>query len=116
MSIHGSTEFAYGDKEISFKGPFRRVPMPDAVKEVTGIDFLAMSTDEEARAGHDGAEIEAGCAPRAETGLRDESGTGRYSGTARAAIERVKLWIPDTMHHYSASQRILHCSVRKYRA
>ena len=50
MSIHGTTEFAFGDKEISFKGPFRRVPMPDAVKEATGIDFLAIKTDEEARA------------------------------------------------------------------
>ena len=50
LSIHGKTEFAFGDKEISFKGPFRRVPMPDAVKEATGIDFLAMKTDEEARA------------------------------------------------------------------
>ncbi|MUZ74360.1 lysine--tRNA ligase [Agrobacterium vitis] len=49
MRIHGSTEFAFGDKEISFKGPFKRVPMPDAVKEVTGIDFLAIKTDEEAR-------------------------------------------------------------------
>ncbi|MBX9455019.1 MAG: lysine--tRNA ligase [Rhizobium sp.] len=50
MAIHGTTEFAYGDKEISFKGPFKRVPMPDAVKEVTGIDFRAIKTDEEARA------------------------------------------------------------------
>ncbi|WP_429931018.1 lysine--tRNA ligase [Agrobacterium vitis] len=50
MRIHGSTEFAFGDKEISFKGPFNRVPMPDAVKDVTGIDFLAIKTDEEARA------------------------------------------------------------------
>ncbi|MCE6077265.1 lysine--tRNA ligase [Agrobacterium vitis] len=50
MRIHGSTEFAFGDKEISFKGPFKRVPMPNAVKEVTGIDFLAIKTDEEARA------------------------------------------------------------------
>ncbi|MBB4955385.1 lysyl-tRNA synthetase class 2 [Agrobacterium vitis] len=49
MRIHGSTEFAFGDKEISFKGPFKRVPMPDAVKEATGIDFLAIKTDEEAR-------------------------------------------------------------------
>ncbi|MVA58810.1 lysine--tRNA ligase [Agrobacterium vitis] len=49
MRIHGSTEFAFGDKEISFKGPFKRVPMPDAVKDVTGIDFLAIKTDEEAR-------------------------------------------------------------------
>jgi len=49
MSIHGTTEFSFGDKTMSFKGPFRRVPMPDAVKEATGIDFLAMKTDEEAR-------------------------------------------------------------------
>jgi lysyl-tRNA synthetase class 2 len=49
-SIHGTTEFMFGDKEMSFKGPFKRVPMPDAVKEATGIDFLAMKTDEEARA------------------------------------------------------------------
>ncbi|MCM2290784.1 lysine--tRNA ligase [Allorhizobium sp. BGMRC 0089] len=47
--IHGSTDFAFGDKEISFKGPFRRVPMPEAVKEATGIDFMSMKTDEEAR-------------------------------------------------------------------
>jgi lysyl-tRNA synthetase class 2 len=49
ISIHGTTEFMFGDKQISFKGPFKRVPMPDAVKEATGIDFLAMKTDEEAR-------------------------------------------------------------------
>jgi lysyl-tRNA synthetase class 2 len=49
VAIHGKTEFMYGDTEISFKGPFRRVPMPDAVKEVTGIDFLAIKTNEEAR-------------------------------------------------------------------
>ncbi|MDQ0456200.1 lysine--tRNA ligase [Rhizobium paknamense] len=48
--IHGSTEFAFGDKELSFKGPFRRVPMPEAVKEATGIDFMSIKTDEEARA------------------------------------------------------------------
>ena len=50
VKIHGSAEFTYGDKQISFKGPFKRVPMPDAVKEKTGIDFLAIKTDEEARA------------------------------------------------------------------
>ena len=47
--FHGTTEFLFGDKEISFKGPFKRVPMPDAVKEATGLDFIAMKTDEEAR-------------------------------------------------------------------
>jgi len=50
MSIHGSTEITYGDKELSFKGPFKRVAMPDAVKDATGIDFRAIDTDEEARA------------------------------------------------------------------
>ncbi|MGR9184874.1 lysine--tRNA ligase [Rhizobium leguminosarum] len=50
LSIHGATEFPFGDKTMSFKGPFKRVPMPDAVKEATGIDFLAIKTDEEARA------------------------------------------------------------------
>ncbi|MFN3717678.1 MAG: lysine--tRNA ligase [Rhizobium rhizophilum] len=49
VSIHGTTDITFGDKEISFKGPFKRVPMPDAVKEATGIDFLSMKTDEEAR-------------------------------------------------------------------
>jgi len=50
VSIHGSPEVTFGDKQISFKGPFKRVPMPDAVKEATGIDFLSIKTDEEARA------------------------------------------------------------------
>ena len=50
LSVHGTTDVVYGDKTLSFKGPFRRVPMPDAVKETTGIDFLAMATNEEARA------------------------------------------------------------------
>ncbi len=50
LSIHGSTEFGFGEQQISFKGPFRRVPMPDAVKDATGIDFLSIKTDEEARA------------------------------------------------------------------
>jgi lysyl-tRNA synthetase, class II len=50
MAIHGATEIMYGDKELSFKGPFKRIPMPDAVKDATGIDFRAIDTDEEARA------------------------------------------------------------------
>ncbi|MDO9415285.1 lysine--tRNA ligase [Pararhizobium sp.] len=49
MSIHGTTEFAFGDKQMSFAGPFKRVPMPGSVKEATGIDFLALTTDAEAR-------------------------------------------------------------------
>jgi lysyl-tRNA synthetase class 2 len=60
LAIHGTTEFPFMDKTISFKGPFRRVPMPEAVKEATGIDFLAIKTDAEARAAarHAGFEVE----------------------------------------------------------
>ncbi|TPW32486.1 lysine--tRNA ligase [Martelella alba] len=50
ITLYGKTDLEFTDKVIDFKGPFRRVPMPDAVKEVTGIDFLAIKTDEEARA------------------------------------------------------------------
>jgi len=49
-AIHGSTEIMYGEQEMSFKGPFKRIPMPDAVKDATGIDFRAIDNDEEARA------------------------------------------------------------------
>ncbi|MCW4116069.1 lysine--tRNA ligase [Aurantimonas sp. MSK8Z-1] len=46
----GSTPLAYGEHQIDFTGPFRRLPMPQAVLEATGIDFLAIDTDEAARA------------------------------------------------------------------
>lgn len=48
--LHGSPKVKFGDAEIDFTGPFRRLPMPQAVKDATGIDFLAIRTDEEARA------------------------------------------------------------------
>ena len=61
LSIHGSTDVMYGETAMSFKGPFKRVAMPDAVKDATGIDFRAIPTDEEARAAATAAgfEIEA---------------------------------------------------------
>ena len=49
INVNGTTEVMFGDKQLSFKGPFKRVPMPDAVKEATGVDFMAIKTDEEAR-------------------------------------------------------------------
>lgn len=58
LAVHGKTEFAFTDKELSFKGPFRRISMPDAVKEATGIDFLSIKTDKEARAAAYGAGFE----------------------------------------------------------
>jgi len=49
-SLHGTTGVAFGEKTLDFSAPFRRVPMPAAVKETTGVDFLAIRSDEEARA------------------------------------------------------------------
>ena len=43
--VNGTTEVKVGDNVISFKTPFRRVTMTDAIKEHTGIDITGMSED-----------------------------------------------------------------------
>ena len=48
LNILGTTELTYQGKEISLKAPFKRITMVDAIKEVTGIDFNKVTTDEEA--------------------------------------------------------------------
>ena len=50
VSLYGSTDVPFGDKTLNFAAPFRRISMPEAVKEKTGIDFMAIDTDEAARA------------------------------------------------------------------
>lgn len=35
--------------KIDLESPFRRVTMIDAIKEVTGVDFHAIETDEQAQ-------------------------------------------------------------------
>ena len=45
---NGSTEFKNGEKMISFKAPFRRLPILDAIKEKTGFD-LSDKNEEEIR-------------------------------------------------------------------
>lgn len=47
--LHGGPAAAFGETTIDFSGPFRRLPMPEAVKTATGIDFLSIATDAEAR-------------------------------------------------------------------
>ena len=48
--VNGSTVIDYQGTEINLtKGTWRKVTMADAVKEVTGIDMMAITTDEEAR-------------------------------------------------------------------
>jgi len=46
LDVKGTTELQVGDREISFKAPFKRVTMLDAIKEHTGFDLNGMSEDE----------------------------------------------------------------------
>ncbi len=45
MDLHGTTKIRFGDREIDFKRPFRRVTMTGAIKEATGIDISGMDED-----------------------------------------------------------------------
>ena len=47
--LTGGTKLTYGEHELDFAAPFRRLPMPRAVQDATGVDFLLMQSDEEAR-------------------------------------------------------------------
>ena len=42
LAVHGTTDVQVGDKTISFKAPFRRISICDAIKENTGIDVSGM--------------------------------------------------------------------------
>jgi lysyl-tRNA synthetase class 2 len=42
LDVNGTTDVKVGDNIISFKAPFRRVTMIDAIKENTGIDITGM--------------------------------------------------------------------------
>jgi lysyl-tRNA synthetase class 2 len=46
MDLHGTTEVPYGDTVISFKRPFRRITMTDAIREYTGIDISGMDEEQ----------------------------------------------------------------------
>jgi len=42
IALNGTTEIEYGQHKVSFKAPFPRVPMLDAIKEHTGVDITGM--------------------------------------------------------------------------
>jgi lysyl-tRNA synthetase class 2 len=42
MDVNDTTEVTFGDNKISFKAPFARVTMTDAIKDHTGIDISGM--------------------------------------------------------------------------
>jgi lysyl-tRNA synthetase, class II len=45
-SLHGTTELKVGEKNISFKAPFKRITMFEAIKEHTGFDITGMNEDQ----------------------------------------------------------------------
>lgn len=46
LEVLGTTEIQVGDNTISFKAPFKRVTMIDAIKEKTGIDIAGMNEEQ----------------------------------------------------------------------
>lgn len=49
-NVLGSTKVQFGDTEIEFAAPWKRITMQEAIKEYTGVDFDTINTDEEAQA------------------------------------------------------------------
>ena len=49
QKVNGTTKITYQGEEIDLTPPFKRVTMIDSIKEVTGIDFHQVQTDEEAQ-------------------------------------------------------------------
>jgi lysyl-tRNA synthetase class 2 len=50
MAANGSLKVMMGEKEIDFTTPWPRKRMVDLVKDICGVDLLAITSDEEARA------------------------------------------------------------------
>ena len=48
--VKGTTLVEFDGHEIELKAPWKRIPMIEAVKEYSGVDFNEIKTDEEARA------------------------------------------------------------------
>ncbi|MCB0723594.1 MAG: lysine--tRNA ligase [Ignavibacteriae bacterium] len=46
LAVHDTTKVTYGDKVIDFKAPWRRVTMPEAIADTTGLDVLNMKRSE----------------------------------------------------------------------
>ncbi|HYJ38471.1 MAG TPA: lysine--tRNA ligase, partial [Chitinophagaceae bacterium] len=45
LELHGTTNVQVGEKTISFKAPFKRISIYDAIKEKTGIDINKMEEE-----------------------------------------------------------------------
>lgn len=57
--LHGSPEVQFGDHTISFKRPWKRIPIFEAIRKRTGHDLYGLSREDLARAAHDlGLEVD----------------------------------------------------------
>ncbi len=50
QKLLGTTQIMYQGKEIDLGAPWKRISMIDSIKEVTGVDFNTINSDEEAMA------------------------------------------------------------------
>lgn len=46
VAVNGTTKATFGEHEIDFRAPYKRVTMADAIKEFTGFDIAGKSEDE----------------------------------------------------------------------
>ncbi|MHC5353424.1 lysine--tRNA ligase [Myroides sp. LJL115] len=46
IAVNGTTEATFGEHQISFKAPFKRITMADSIKEFTGFDITGKSEEE----------------------------------------------------------------------
>lgn len=46
MAVNGETKATFGEHEVDFKAPYKRVSMTDAIKEFTGYDITGKSEEE----------------------------------------------------------------------
>lgn len=46
IALHGTTKVTFGEHEIDFKRPFRRMTMTDAIKQYAGVDITGKSEEE----------------------------------------------------------------------
>jgi lysyl-tRNA synthetase class 2 len=46
IALHGTTEVTVGERTISFKAPFKRITIFDAIKEFTGLDVASMNEEQ----------------------------------------------------------------------
>lgn len=66
QKVFGTMVAEFEGQKLDFTPPWRRVTMLDAIKEHTGVDFMSIKTDEEARKAAEGLKME--LAPAASRG------------------------------------------------